>query len=238
MSDENTTPAEVSPSPASPAEGPSATTTPAPAPTLGHTSDPTAPAYQPSIDDPDLLAAATGTKQVTKRRSGHNPTTFKPGTPFHRPSLMTKDVVRQVLVGIRTKYTVVGAAAFAGIGTRTFHRWQKENTDFAELVELARSNRLEELLDELMRQSTLSKKDGGDWRAVAWVLERLPWVHRELYKRDPNAVTPEILAAKIGEIVTRILPLVEADKQAEAQRVMEEICGTLVVKDDEGDDGV
>lgn len=229
--DENTPPAEVSLSPASPAEGPTT-------PTLGCTSDPTAPAYQPSVDDPDLLAAATGVKHTTKRKTNANSTSFKPGTPYHRPWVMTKETVRQVLVGIRTKYTVVGAAAFAGIGTRTFHRWKKENADFAELVELARSHRLEELLDELMRQSQLSKKEGGDWRGIAWVLERLPWVHRELYKRDPNAVTPEILAAKIGEIVTRILPLVEADKQAEAQRVMEEICGTLVVKDDESDDGV
>ena len=191
---------------------------------------PTTPAAKPSLlDNPALIAAATG-KRISSTR-------FKPGNPG-RPSGATTENLIKLLESLRTTFTIQGAANQLGVSLRTVYNWQQNDSEIATLIDMARATRLEGLLDELLalsRASKAEKSDGKDWRAVAWVIERLPWAHGKLFKRDPNAITPDVLAAKIGEIVARIIPMLPPERHAEAQAILAEICGSLTPKG--GDDG-
>jgi hypothetical protein len=192
------------------------------------------PAAKPSLlDNPALIAAATG-KRFTKNQ-------FQSGNPG-KPSLATTENLIKLLESLRTTFTIQGAANQLGVSLRTVYNWQQSDSEVATLIDMARATRLEGLLSELLalsRASKAEKSDGKDWRAVAWVIERLPWAHGKLFKRDPNAITPDVLAAKIGEIVARIIPMLPPERHAEAQAILAEICGSLTPKsgDDGGSDG-
>jgi len=192
------------------------------------------PAAKPSLlDNPALIAAATG-KRFTKNQ-------FQPGNPG-KPSLATTENLIKLLESLRTTFTIQGAANQLGVSLRTVYNWQQNDSEITTLIDMARATRLEGLLGELLalsRASKAEKSDGKDWRAVAWVIERLPWAHGKLFKRDPNAITPDVLAAKIGEIVARIIPMLPPERHAEAQAILAEICGSLTPKsgDDGGSDG-
>jgi hypothetical protein len=192
------------------------------------------PVTKPSLlDNPALIAAATG-KKFTKNQ-------FQPGNPG-RPTGATEENLVKLLNALRTTFTIQGAANILGVTHRTVYNWQQANPEVATLIDMARGTRLEQLLKDLLalsRASKAEKSDGKDWRAVAWVIERLPWAHGKLFKRDPNAITPDVLAAKIGEIVARIIPMLPPERHAEAQAILAEICGSLTPKggDDGGSDG-
>lgn len=199
----------------------------------------TAPATPSLLDNPALIAAATGVNPAAakKRRVVGRP--FPPGNSAHQ-SGATPENLAILLTAIRNSFTMAGAANELGVSLRTVNNWQQKNPEVAQLISMARATRLEGLLKDLLKLSKVSKKDranGYDWRAIAWLIERLPWAHAMLFKRDPNAITPDVLAAKIGEIVARIIPMLPVERHAEAQAILMEICGTLTPKDGDDDGG-
>ena len=94
--------------------------------------------------------------------------------PPGRPSLLSRDVRDRLLAAIRTGATRRAAAASAGIGLATFHRWLErgqharsgEYRDFRDAVRQADAHAEYVLLRRIARASRT------DWRAAAWILER------------------------------------------------------------------
>lgn len=229
------TPSPLSPQAAAEGGSPAADSTAPAAPT------PTAPTPEPKpslLDNPALIAAATGiTPAAAAKKIRGRP--FPPGNPGSK-STATPERLEQLLKSIRNSFTMQGAANALGVPMRTVYYWQQSNPEISQLIKMARATRLEGLLKKLIELSTVSKADrasGHDWRAIAFVIERLPWAHTDLYKRDPNAITPDVLAAKISEVVASIIPMLPPEKHAEAQSILEKICGTLRPRDEGDEDG-
>lgn len=221
MSDEiQNQPLEVSPSPASPAEGPSA----------GEAQSPSPPHSKPSLfDNPKIIAAATGKKP----NAGH----FKPGNPYHRPTIKTDELVIALLEGLRLKSSISGAVANAGIALTTFRRWRREDPEFAELVSMAEAHATAEIVAKL-KSACEGTKDGQkrkDWRGYAWLLERRTASRVEFAKHTPDAITHDVLANAISKVVASIMPkIAEAERPAVLQ-AMESVFAGLkpAEKDDE-----
>lgn len=159
------------------------------------------------------------------------------GRKIGRPTIKSEESIRKILIGIRTKRTLGGAAAYAGIGKRTLDRWKRNDAEFAELIEMAQAVQVERLVKEMLDYAKNGKHEGRDWRAISWLLERLAGANRDLRKHNPDVVTPDVLAAKIGEIVARVIPLIDESKHAAAQAILDDICGSLKPKDGSDDDG-
>ncbi len=175
------------------------------------------PSPTPLLSDPTLLSAALGRK-------------------IGRPTIKNTDSIRKVLVGIRTKNTIGGAAAFAGIGRRTFYRWKRDDAEFSELVEMAQSMQVEKLVRTMLSYAKNGKREGCDWRAIAWLLERSTGANRELCKFNPDVVTPEMLAAAISRAVSILIPFVPAGEIERVQVELAQVYKDLKPSESRGDD--
>lgn len=225
MNDENqnSTP-EIPPptpsTPASPAEGPPAGEAPSVAPSL--------PPSKPSLlDNPILIAAATG-----KKKGKPNSTSFKPGHHIGRPSVLTTEVMANLLRGLRTKKTISGALAAAGIGKTTYWRARRDNAEFAELADIAEAHATALLVSKLIKAAGADRRESKqDWRGFAWLLERRNSSRAEFAKFTPDAITHDVLANAISKVVATIMPKIkEEDRQAVLQ-AMESVFADLKPKD-------
>jgi hypothetical protein len=102
-----------------------------------------------------------------------------------RPSLLTPDVETRIMNAIRCGAPNRVACAAAGIGERTFYRWEEragerpgsEYASFAEKLARARQEGV------TARLALVQKAAVRDWRAAAWLLERdMPEVFSLRYK--------------------------------------------------------
>jgi hypothetical protein len=90
-----------------------------------------------------------------------------------RPSKLAPDVLATILAHVRRVGFTKHAARAAGIGQSTFHDWMRrgraeaagEYRDFYEAVTAARAQAAQTLLGHVA--------GAEDWRAAAWLLERL-----------------------------------------------------------------
>jgi hypothetical protein len=216
MIDENYSPADNSLPPASPAEGPSVA--------------PPSPPQASLLSNPILLKAATGKSPKNGR--------FEPGNSYGRPTVMTVEAIATLLRGLRTKKTISGAVAAAGIGMTTFQRHRRENREFAELCEIAEAHATALLVAKLIQacQGAADGKQRRDWRGYAWLLERRSASKREFAKLVPDAITHDVLANAISKVVSVVMPkIAEADRPMVLQ-AMEAVFADLkpTERDDDG----
>ncbi len=104
------------------------------------------------------------------------------------------------------------AAKYVGCSPDTIRRTAENDEDFRQRLQQAKSNL------ELHHLGKIKDAAEKNWRASAWVLER---VHPERFaKRDPDAITPEQLAAVVSCTVDI---LIEEVPQVEHQRVLKRV---------------
>lgn len=84
-----------------------------------------------------------------------------------RPPKMTAQVRKQILDTLRKGNTKTVAYSLAGISSTTFNRWQAENEEFRDALTCAESVALSKYAEDI---AAAGEKD---WRALAWLLERL-----------------------------------------------------------------
>lgn len=219
MSDEiQNQPLEIPPPPASPAEGQPV------APV-----DPQIPPPPPTslLDNPILIAAATG-----KKKGKPNSTSFKPGNPYGRPTVMTVETMANLLRGLRTSKTVSGAIAAAGIGKTTYYRARRDNAEFAELADIAEAHATALLVAKLIKAASADRRDSKqDWRGFAWLLERRCSSRAEFAKFTPDAITHDVLANAISKVVATIMPKIKEEDRAAVLQAMESVFADLKPKD-------
>jgi hypothetical protein len=93
-----------------------------------------------------------------------------------RPSKMTPDVVARILSGVRCGASYAEACAAAGISASTLAHWKRRAKAPDAPRKLRRFMRkLEQARHEghIARLATIQKASQTDWRAAAWLTERL-----------------------------------------------------------------
>lgn len=92
-----------------------------------------------------------------------------------RPSRLTPEVQEKVLQALGLGNTRAHAAAYAGVGERTFRRWMSEGQEEGEgpYAELRQAVLAAESRAQMMAMGAIAKAiRDGDWKAAAWMLER------------------------------------------------------------------
>ena len=139
-----------------------------------------------------------------------------------RPSAMTEQVVSDIVNALAAGAAVKAAAGAAGISERTYYLWrergEQEGADEAFLQFLQRTTRAREQ-GKVALTASIRKAAAEDWRAAAWLLERLEpeaWaLKRRLEHSGPEGgpvpvdTTPELDIADpetrrlLNELLTR-----------------------------------
>src|SRR5215210_4357861 len=93
-----------------------------------------------------------------------------------RPSAMTEQVVSDIVNALAAGATIKAATGAAGISERTYYLWREqggqEGADEAFLQFLQRTTRAREQ-GKVALTASIRKAAAEDWRAAAWLLERL-----------------------------------------------------------------
>lgn len=100
------------------------------------------------------------------------------------------------------------AARIAGIDRDIVYKERDRNPEFAAKIEAAMD------ADEFKALEAVRKHQKDDWRAAAWSLERKQW--KRYGRRDPLAVTPEMIQQVTGKLLERLLHFIPEERQAEA----------------------
>jgi len=82
-----------------------------------------------------------------------------------RPTKLTTEVQERLGQAIRMGLTHKEAAAYAGIGERTFYDWMRDKAHFAQFINAREGEGQATLLALIQRAAK------EDWRAAAWILE-------------------------------------------------------------------
>ena len=93
-----------------------------------------------------------------------------------RPSAMTDEVVTDIVNALAAGATAKAAAGAAGISEATYHSWRAQACEGADpvfLEFLERTTRAREQGKVALAASIRKAANEGDWRAAAWLLERL-----------------------------------------------------------------
>jgi hypothetical protein len=121
-----------------------------------------------------------------------------------------------------TNGDITKSAKRVGVHRDTVYAEANRNPAFKAKLEIAA------VLDEIKclgvmrdaRDGNLETKTGKkEWRAAAWKLERRFW--QTYGRRDPNAVTPEMLIAAASGIAGDLLEFVPVEKREEARQRIE-----------------
>lgn len=116
-----------------------------------------------------------------------------------RPSKANEARYAKVIEGIELGMTIESAARYAGIGPSTLHEWRRDTPAFAAQVDQAIADSEAILLAKLQSYGT------GDWRSVAWMLERR---FPELYGKTIN-LNGMINIAKVQVIIQAVFEAIE-----------------------------
>jgi hypothetical protein len=135
------------------------------------------------------------------------------------------------------------AAYVAGVDPSKVSLEKKRDDTFAEEMAKRRAVAKQTLVSKVFEAASgeFYDKAGNrlppDWRAAAWLLERL--FFEDFGKRDPDAVTAEKFAATLAEVFGGMLKFIPAEQRSDAQREFETMLAKLSsgAKDD-GDDDV
>jgi hypothetical protein len=93
-----------------------------------------------------------------------------------RPTRLTPQTESRILQAVRCGASFKSACVAAGIGLRTFYRWKAEGeSEDARPLHRQFWQRLTQAVEEghVARVATITKASREDWRAAAWLEERL-----------------------------------------------------------------
>lgn len=138
---------------------------------------------------------------------GLNSPPLHPRRLRRHPEEFTEELADAIYDEIRFYgHTDVAAAAKHGVSATSIAQWKYDQVDFATDLEAARAEFKERMVEEIRNAA---KRDGTiDWRARAWLLERIypnefargkrrkprePEIEKELDPNDPFILTPERL---------------------------------------------
>ena len=127
-----------------------------------------------------------------------------------RASKRTEENAKTILDAIEVGDTRRRACALVGMSEDTLKRWEKTDADFAVRLMVAEARRDRSLVVDIR---TAARK--GDWRAAAWLLERVAKEDYGTNKTDVNIVIEvrekaERLAEQLG------VPVEDVIREAEA----------------------
>jgi sulfate adenylyltransferase subunit 1 (EFTu-like GTPase family) len=123
----------------------------------------------------------------------------------------------------------VTSAKLAGISKDTFYEWLKQYSDFSDAVELAEKQAIESLVLRINIAAQGSPTEKSDWKAGAWLLERIApedfvlaqkvkhegTVKHEFVRTDVQRLARSLLAGSSGHVEGDI----QNEKQASASRL-------------------
>lgn len=102
--------------------------------------------------------------------------------PGGRPSKLTPAVAERIAKALEQGMPQETAAKLAGVEPRTFYEWmaqgrredgRHEYQQFAQAVTLARATFQESVIAEIRNAFTPGEHGVRDWRALAWLMERM-----------------------------------------------------------------
>lgn len=106
------------------------------------------------------------------------------------------------------------AARIAGVDRDVVYKERDRNPEFAAKIEAAMD------ADEFEALEAVRKHQKDDWRAAAWSLERKQW--KRYGRRDPLAVTPEMIQQVTGRLLDRLLHFIPEERRAEAAATIQD----------------
>ncbi len=147
-----------------------------------------------------------------------------------RTSALTPDVEAMILNAIRCGSSYRSACVAAGVGERSFHRWKskgqedgapKEYRHFWQALTRAEHE------GQIARLAVIQKASRTDWRAAAWLAERMDPERLSLKFRIEHSIKPMTVAEALAslrphrmstEVGDRHLPHGPGPKMAEGER--------------------
>jgi hypothetical protein len=125
------------------------------------------------------------------------------GKPRGRPSKKTPQAVSRILKVVRTGLPLKFAAQAGDIDEETLALWRANDPEFAQALTHARLAAVEDRWELIKKAASGTEEKPGDWRAVAWQLERshpLDFARPEVaLTLQQNNVTQNFLSISISE---------------------------------------
>ena len=158
--------------------------------------------------------------KVPKKRRGGN----WPANALHRHRILSSPRKRgEILKALCDGHAYGYAAAMCGTTLNTLFSEMSRDQEFKDAVRQAREEGKVNLVAGIIDAS--KKKISGDWKAAAWLLERVWW--REFGKHDPDAITPNQLAAAVSRITAIIMTEVPPEHHEVLKTKISEILSNL-----------
>lgn len=126
-----------------------------------------------------------------------------------RPTLLTDEVHKRIVDLVRAGNYVETAAAAAGVGTRTVRDWMRRGANEDDGIYRALADDIAKAHAEaeaLAIQIVNRAATGGDWRAIAWKLERT----RPRFAQKVN-VTHEVREELASDLLRRLRERLDAE---------------------------
>ena len=130
---------------------------------------------------------------VAKRRPG-------------RPSALTPDTEAMILNAIRCGSSYRSACVAAGVGERSFHRWKSKGQEEGAPSEYRRfwqALTRAEHEGQIARLAVIQKASRVDWRAAAWLAERMEPERLSIRYRVEHSARPMTVAEALAQLRDR-----------------------------------
>ena len=155
-----------------------------------------------------------GAKDKPKRKRTPKPPT---GNPPGRPSFFgDADRLVKFFEAVEVFGNFSDACKFVGVDRRVIYDERDRNPEFAAKLEAAKLAMEFEAVAELRK----GKRD-KNWRRAGWIAEKKN--PRRWGRKDPQAVTPEMILAVTNRISAVMLAFVADERKAEAAAALGEI---------------
>ena len=115
-----------------------------------------------------LSAKVSGISLFSNQVSTKIPT----GRPPGRPTKKTPQVVARMLATARSGLPLKFVAQAGGIAYDGFLDWRNRDSEFDQALEQARLASVQERWEQIMKLGKGTEEKPGDWKALAWSLER------------------------------------------------------------------